>query len=1188
MGWKEIFEEIFCECEKENINDENLIEICWEIIFFQSISNENNIIINNENLSKKLKLKIRNEYEKNPALKNNDLERKFLHKLSFTNELNIEEYDMYEYYFAFINDVIEVFFEYFFNQIEENLKNINYYLIVILCLNYMTLNGQDISSYIFENDESNISVFFANFNDVLLNLNNEKFNRKTFNPIEAFVFIDFLCVLIQNGIEQSQLYSIIGPLIANENIIRDCRKYFPSIKIEKKDCNDVMFYIFQNVISKTFPNNGEIVEHNFFFLLSFLQSCGDICSQPLGGFLSLMILNEDFGIKFLNEKPLPILGYLLDLANELEYEQSSSLIHNVVFSIHSSISSHIKRQCEALNLQYPDWIDVLANVHSSDLPDEKFILSNTVRLVPCPKVLVKYTSISDLIIRNVYLFKLEMAFGVINHLRDVVQEETKVNAEDKKFLFDLIPGNNDLKFYGKVDDGKIDIAYLIKATNDGEIQLFKGLCLKEYNMQNSIIDGKTVTIIDFDIEKDIVHKETIDSKNEIYTHILFLSPLFLPTFKLYEFLQNKLYDLIQNTWPEWFKQLILGMKSKKQCQLISSAIPGIPPNVIRIREVTPDSISLFKFFQEYLPTSKLSFEAGKIDQYISFQTHRIMGEMVETSLQFPEAKNARYLLSEGQLSAFLHSILCFFTCIIGPPGCGKTFTAIRILLQFLSFGLNNMIICAHSNRAVDQIIDELMSNLKEDNQVIFRLGSSTTSILSHKVSFLGKIESFVEKINVEILRINDFFANSSEFDEFECDNHLNSVNWLNFMQRKFFVNNIENRISKIKSEFEQDRFEFCERHNIKQAILNETYESFENIDNILKLLKLPNNKLRSHFLSNAKFIICTISGGLLNYSLLNKIIPSVLFVEEAGKVLESELLPLISLKPNRIILMGDDRQLEPVILSKIVAKSSMSQSLFRRLQIIGVPVIKLNNQRRCHQDIQSLWEDVYKFSISNDPITNRESIISSVTKNLDKRVKWNNVEYRGSKKRETNEAEASAIKTFIESHIIDKIKENPQTIAILTPYKNQKDYLEKIIFKSQKIQSIQHLNCINIATTDAFQGLEADIVLISMVAKNPTLHLCNTRRITVLLSRARRDLIIFGNYTTFCRKPVWKDIVRKMVMLNQGIHIEKKNKDVKSGNNIQAGSNNVIKNSKKDKKKQIRFDADLDEVLEVINSIDDL
>lgn len=117
-----------------------------------------------------------------------------------------------------------------------------------------------------------------------------------------------------------------------------------------------------------------------------------------------------------------------------------------------------------------------------------------------------------------------------------------------------------------------------------------------------------------------------------------------------------------------------------------------------------------------------------------------------------------------------------------------------------------------------------------------------------------------------------------------------------------------------------------------------------------------------------------------------------------------------------------------------------------------------------------------------------------------------------------NQYEVQTVKSIIKK--LKKYKD--YNIVILTPYAAQVECLKKIV-----------QNNILVSTVDSFQGLEADIVLLSLVRSNPSGQIGFLRqpnRVCVALSRARLALYMIGNMDTLQRgnKPLWGAINAKL------------------------------------------------------------
>lgn len=125
-----------------------------------------------------------------------------------------------------------------------------------------------------------------------------------------------------------------------------------------------------------------------------------------------------------------------------------------------------------------------------------------------------------------------------------------------------------------------------------------------------------------------------------------------------------------------------------------------------------------------------------------------------------------------------------------------------------------------------------------------------------------------------------------------------------------------------------------------------------------------------------------------------------------------------------------------------------------------------------------------------------------------------------------NPAERSAVLAILEQ--MRPVEDGrPPSLAILSPYLRQAERLGNAI--TDRMSALEHMAGFRAAATsgawagtvDAFQGSEADVVIVSLVRNNgefgrPALgFVSDPRRMGVLLSRARRQMILVGSYDFF-------------------------------------------------------------------------
>lgn len=255
-------------------------------------------------------------------------------------------------------------------------------------------------------------------------------------------------------------------------------------------------------------------------------------------------------------------------------------------------------------------------------------------------------------------------------------------------------------------------------------------------------------------------------------------------------------------------------------------------------------------------------------------------------------------------------------------------------------------------------------------------------------------------------------------------------------------------------------------------------------------------------------------------------------IDEAGRATASELLvPLV--RSRRAIIVGDERQLPPMLDEDLsnqalaslgTTREELAESLFATLvtqgkdeQLPGVQMLTV--QHRMHPAIGRLvsavfYEDQLQHAVSADERAHGldwllKSVVWFSTTRLPKHDETHHQQSF------YNRVEVQEVGKIL--HRMERsYHEHGETreVAVITPYNAQIAELQEEIrpegafWRALKIE---------IATVDAFQGRDRDIVLYSTVRSNPEAKLGflrDRRRLNVALSRARQLLIIIGDIQT--------------------------------------------------------------------------
>ncbi len=266
-------------------------------------------------------------------------------------------------------------------------------------------------------------------------------------------------------------------------------------------------------------------------------------------------------------------------------------------------------------------------------------------------------------------------------------------------------------------------------------------------------------------------------------------------------------------------------------------------------------------------------------------------------------------------------------------------------------------------------------------------------------------------------------------------------------------------------------------------------------------------------------------------------------VDEAAKANPLELLMVMALAKERIILVGDDRQLPHYLDDEIGKKledesqdvkdeieKALKDNMFKKLKERAQKLkkldgkerfITLNKQYRMHPLLGKLVSGVF-YEPHDEGFESplKEEHFKHNLRNLDnKPLAWIDVknpkEKRNADGSYYRESEIAAIKECLD----DFMKDEPNfTFGVITFFSEQKRRLE---------QALKGYANLEIGTVDSFQGKEFDVVFLSSVRTHYTEgfgFLKDSPRLCVALSRQKRALIVVGDREKF-ETPEAKDKV---------------------------------------------------------------
>ncbi|MCK8826176.1 IGHMBP2 family helicase [Natroniella acetigena] len=455
-----------------------------------------------------------------------------------------------------------------------------------------------------------------------------------------------------------------------------------------------------------------------------------------------------------------------------------------------------------------------------------------------------------------------------------------------------------------------------------------------------------------------------------------------------------------------------------------------------------------------------------------------------------------------------------FFLIHGPPGTGKTVTAIEILEQAVQ-RQKKILATADSNTAVDNLVERLIKR----GLNVLRIGHPVRVnpvLRQHTLDYL--IEEQPEYKKAEQVREQAY-----KLLEQQKENIHPSGRWRRGLSNK--------QIKKLANQGKGSRG--ISSNKIKE--MADWLELQDEIERLFAQVEHLEDETVKRLIKEAD-VICTTNSTAGSEVLAGEEF-DLLVLDEATQATEpSALIPLV--KADKVVLAGDHKQLPPTILNKEAEKEGLSKSLFERLLEVHSTEVKqmLKVQYRMNQQIMNfinqefyegeliaatevkdwdLTELDFEIFQGNSPaeraLNCKEAIafFDTAGMNASEHFKQNSTSLQ-------NRVEAELCTEIVSYAINGGIKE--EQIAVITPYYDQVDLIKNLL-KFDRVE---------VNTVDGFQGREKEVIVLSLVRSNSKGNigfLRDVRRLNVSLSRAKKKLIVIGDSSTIGGEQIYYRLI---------------------------------------------------------------
>ncbi|MGN1099309.1 MAG: DEAD/DEAH box helicase, partial [Christensenellales bacterium] len=434
---------------------------------------------------------------------------------------------------------------------------------------------------------------------------------------------------------------------------------------------------------------------------------------------------------------------------------------------------------------------------------------------------------------------------------------------------------------------------------------------------------------------------------------------------------------------------------------------------------------------------------------------------------------------KGQKKAIAMSLSNPITIIWGPPGTGKTHTLAEIALKCFEHG-KRVLILSQSNIAVDNAMLKIKQFVRERSCY----GSLKGNIFRAGYSKIKEVFSVLDE--------NDFYINARQYVE---KNNPELIKELNQLLEKAH----DKETDSVKKKEITDRI-----HSIRSFIRSKEDE----------------------LIVSAQILGTTISKATVDILISNNRYDVVLF-DEASMAYVPQIVYACSLAKEHFICIGDFRQLPPIV--QCGEKNILNIDIFEFLGIYKAPIfsnhqwlVMLNTQRRMHSTISYFVRE----KIYSQHLTDHHDTDIKTRNILDKApLPGYSIGYFDMDKINCSAQSKEVGKTHSHSNFISAYisvlialsakKSGQDTVAIISPYKNQVNLIKAILLDLHVGQE----NGVYCSTIHQFQGRESNVIIFDTVDAYPMKKIGkmlsqgdnSNRLINVAMTRAEGKFILLGS-----------------------------------------------------------------------------
>lgn len=282
----------------------------------------------------------------------------------------------------------------------------------------------------------------------------------------------------------------------------------------------------------------------------------------------------------------------------------------------------------------------------------------------------------------------------------------------------------------------------------------------------------------------------------------------------------------------------------------------------------------------------------------------------------------------------------------------------------------------------------------------------------------------------------------------------------------------------------------------------------------------------------------------------------VAIIDEASQLTVPAILGALRFV-KRFILVGDDKQLPPLVLSKPAAEQGLADSLFSSLKSYDNDYkekhpqeinacVDLKTQYRMNKWISNFSSTLFydKKLFADKSVANRRLQLLNIQQGQESAtvraiapefplVFLDVHDSRNDGALKASNAEAVVVRDIVKMLLERNIQE--EDIGIIAPYRAQVATIRRMLFEDDAASAWSGLSLstpLSVDTVDRFQGGERSVIIMSFATTSePEINslrrefLTNGNRLNVALTRAQHKLILVGRVSALERLPIFDRLI---------------------------------------------------------------